>query len=163
MMKLQLRIATGLGLALFMATMIGGPSARADDSQIIQAWVDAWNAHDPEQVASLFANDATYLDVPFNAKSIGTAQIRAFAAFFISASPDLHIQLVRGVFDDHHGTIEWIFSGTDVSIFGTGKKYSFAGVTVIDTENNLITSNIDYYDLETMLCELGLGTVCIPH
>jgi len=70
---------------------------------------------------------------------------------------------VRGVFNGHHGTIEWIFSGTDVSIFGTGKKYSFVGVTVIDTENNLITSNIDYYDLDTMLCELGLGTICIPH
>jgi len=111
----------------------------------------------------LRSSPATYLDVPFNAKSIGTAQIHDFAAFFISASPDLHIQLVRGVFNGHHGTIEWIFSGTDVSIFGTGKKYSFVGVTVIDTENNLITSNIDYYDLDTMLCELGLGTICIPH
>jgi len=160
---MKLHIATGLGLVLFMATMTSGPSARADDSQIIQAWVDAWNAHNPDSVASLFATNATYLDVPFNAKSVGTAQIRAFAAFFISASPDLHIQLVRGVFNGHHGTIEWIFSGTDVSIFGTGKKYSFVGVTVIDTENNLITSNIDYYDLDTMLCELGLGTICIPH
>ena len=152
-----------LPTCLCAAVLLIASSVRADDSQIIQAWVDAWNAHDPDQLVSLFANDATYLDVPFNAKSIGTAQIRAFAAFFISASPDLHIQLVRGVFDDHHGTIEWIFSGTDVSIFSTGKKYSFVGVTVIDTKNNLITSNIDYYDLETMLCQLGLGTICIPH
>ena len=155
----RLILATGL----CAAALLIGSSVRADDSQIIQAWVDAWNAHNPDSVASLFATNATYLDVPFNAKSIGTAQIRDFAAFFIGASPDLHIQLVRGVFDGHHGTIEWIFSGTDVSIFGTGKKYSFAGVTVIDTQNNLITSNIDYYDLDTMLCELGLGTICISH
>jgi hypothetical protein len=50
---------------------------------------------------------------------------------------------VRGVLNGHHGTIEWIFSGTDVSIFGTVKKRSFVGVTVIDTKDNLITSNID--------------------
>ena len=152
-----------LATSLFAAVLFMASSARADEGQIIQAWVDAWNAHNPDSVASLFATNATYLDVPFNAKSTGTTQIREFAAFFIGASPDLHIQLVRGVFDDHHGTIEWIFSGTDVSIFSTGKKYSFVGVTVIDTKNNLITSNIDYYDLDTMLCELGLGTICIPH
>ena len=152
-----------LATSLCAAVLLMGSGVRADESQIIQAWVDAWNAHDADSVASLFATNATYLDVPFNAKSIGPAQIHDFAAFFISASPDLHIQLVRGVFNGHHGTIEWIFSGTDVSIFGTGKKYSFVVVTVIDTENNLITTNIDYYDLDTMLCELGLGTICIPH
>jgi steroid delta-isomerase-like uncharacterized protein len=155
-MKLSI-LASSLAL-LFMASVV-----RADDSHIIQAWVDAWNAHDPDQVASLFASDAIYLDVPFNIKSVGTEQIRDFAGSFFSITPDVHIQLVRGVLNNHHGTIEWTISGTDVGIFGTGKTYSFAGVSVIDTKHNLITNNLDYYDLETLLCELGLGTVCIPH
>jgi len=149
--------------SLLAALLLISSSVRADNSGIIQAWVDAWNSHDADQVVSVFAPDATYIDVPFNSKSVGTEQIHELAASFFAASPDVHIQLVRGVLSGHHGTIEWILSGTDVGVFRTGKKYSFHGVSVIDTKNNLITANLDYYDLETQLCQLGLGTFCIQH
>ncbi len=86
----------------------------------------------------------------------GTAQIHDFAQFFFTAIPDLKIELVNSHIKGGHGTIEWIFSGTDKGIYMTGKKFSVRGVTVLDLKGNKISRDSDYWDLATVLRELGL-------
>jgi hypothetical protein len=66
------------------------------------------------------------------------------------------VDLVNSDLKGDHGTIEWIFSGTDKGIYKTGKKFSVRGVTVIDVQGTKISRNSDYYDLATMLRQLGL-------
>src|SRR2546428_13526046 len=83
-------------------------------------------------------------------------KIRAFAEFFFAAVPDLHVNLMNSSLTDGHGTIEWVFSGTDHGVYGTGKTFSVRGVTVLDVRGAKISRNSDYFDLATVLRQLGL-------
>ena len=152
--------SVGLAVAgVFLLTALVGmcvsSKVRAGEKDVIDDWVAAWNSHDPDAVVAVFSRDAVYEDVPLGLLNHGTDEIRAFAEFFFTASPDLNIKLVRSHLEDGHGTIEWVFSGTDVGIFGTGKRYSVRGVTVLDVHHGKITRNLDYYDFATILRELG--------
>jgi steroid delta-isomerase-like uncharacterized protein len=137
-----------------------GSRASADPTDLAQAWTAAWNSHDVNAVAALFTEDALYEDVPTSAVNRGTGQLRAFAQFFLTTVPDLKVELVNSAAQSDlkggHGVIEWIFSGTDQGLFKTGKKFSVRGVTVFDVAGGKIARNSDYWDLATMLRQLGL-------
>jgi steroid delta-isomerase-like uncharacterized protein len=139
-------------LALFEWSI---PKARADE-KIGRAWAAAWNSHRADAVAALFTADGVYEDVPTAAVNRGRAEIRAFAQFYFTAVPDLKITLVKSHVKGGHGSIEWIFSGTDKGVFGTGKKFAVRGATVLDLRGGKIVRNSDYWDLATVLRQLGL-------
>ena len=138
------------------AVLFAMPAAKADDTAIALAWVAAWNSHDANQVVALFTPDAVYEDVPLGAVSHGTAQIRAFAQAFFNAVPDSKITYVSSSIKGGHGVIEWVFGGTDVGIHGTMKVFLARGVTVLDLHGTQIARNSDYYDLATLLRQIGL-------
>jgi steroid delta-isomerase-like uncharacterized protein len=125
-------------------------------NNVAQAWVDAWNSHDANAVAILFTRDAVYEDVPFGIVNHGPEQIQAFAQFFFTVVPDLHVSLVNSSLRGERGTIEWVFSGTDHGIYRTGKTFAVRGVTVLEVRGAKISRNLDYYDLATILRQLGL-------
>jgi steroid delta-isomerase-like uncharacterized protein len=145
-------VVTGICAAILLL----GPNVGADNTKVAENWIAAWNSHNVNAVAALFTNDAFYEDVPFGLVSRGTAEISAFAQFFFSVVPDLKLELVNSTLKGGHGTIEWVFSGTDVGIYGTGKKFSVPGVTIIDVDGVKIARNSDYYDLATIQRQLGL-------
>src|SRR5260221_10840270 len=101
---------------------------------VVQNWVDAWNSHNPDAVVAVFTKDAVYQDMPAGKISKGLSEIRAFAQFFFTAVPDLHIDLVNSWIQGGHGEMEWVFSGTDAGIYKTGKKFSVRGATILDTD-----------------------------
>jgi steroid delta-isomerase-like uncharacterized protein len=102
--------------------------AKADNTDVAQAWIDAWNSHNPDNVAALYTEDAVLEDVTLGAVSRGRAEIRDFAVSTFAALPDAHFDLVRSTVKDGHGTIEWVLRGTDTGAFGgTGKSYSVRG------------------------------------
>ena len=147
-------------------TPVSDTTVQADDRQdhdrggspidLARRWADAWNSHDANAVATLFTREAMYEDVPFGIVNRGPDQIQAFAEFFFTAVPDLHVSLVNNSLNDGHGTIEWVFSGTDHGIYGTGRTFSVRGVTVLDVRGAKISRNSDYFDLATVLRQLGL-------
>lgn len=154
--------------ACFMILAVTAPAGavQADDQQeldrdgrhdnMAQRWIDAWNSHDANAVAVLFTRDAVYEDVTLGIVNHGPEQIRAFAQFFFTVVPDLHLTLVNRSQGGKSGTIEWVLSGTDVGIFKTGKTFAFRGVTVLDLRGDKISRNLDYYDNATFLRQLGL-------
>jgi steroid delta-isomerase-like uncharacterized protein len=125
-------------------------------NNLAQRWVDAWNSHDANAVAVLFTRDAVYEDVPFGIVNLGPKQIQAFAQFFFTAVPDLHVILVNSALSSERGTIEWVFSGTDHGIYGTDRTFAVRGVTVLEVRGAKLSRNVDYYDLATILRQLGL-------
>jgi steroid delta-isomerase-like uncharacterized protein len=107
--------------------------AKADNTDVAQAWMDAWNSHNPDKVAALYTEDTVLEDVTLGAVSRGRAAIRDFAVSTFTALPDGRFDLVGSTVKDGHGTIEWVLRGTDTGIFGgTGKPFSVRGVSVID-------------------------------
>jgi len=135
---------------------MGTKQAKADHLAVIDAWVAAWNSHNPDALAALFTADALYEDLALGAVSNGTDQIRAFAQSAFTAIPDLKVEFLQGHLKGGHGTIEWVFSGTDVGVYKTGKKFSVRGASVIDVHGQKISRTSDYYDLATILRELAL-------
>ena len=147
------------GPFLGLLAIVGPLSSRAtaDDTDVAQAWMDAWNSHNADSVAALYTEDAVLEDVTLGAASRGRAAIRDFAAYTFTALPDSHFDLVRSTVKDGHGTIEWVISGTDTGAFGgTGKPYSVRGVSVIDVHGTRLTRDTIYWDMATVLREIGL-------
>jgi steroid delta-isomerase-like uncharacterized protein len=123
---------------------------------LAQRWADAWNSHNPDAVVALFTPDGLFEDIPFGVVAHGTEEIRAAANLFFTAVPDLHLSVVNSSVNGGRGMIEWVFSGTDQGVYGTGKTFAVRGTTVLELRGNRISRDSDYYDLATILRQLGL-------
>jgi steroid delta-isomerase-like uncharacterized protein len=147
-------------IAILVANVAPGEASpdlqNARGEQIGQSWCDAWNSHDVSRVLAVFTDDVFYEDVTFGLTVHGSAQLRDFARFFFTAVPDLHIQCTTTFVSGRHGSIEWIFSGTDVGVFKTGKTFTVRGGSVIEVRGQQISRNSDYYDAATMMRQVGL-------
>ncbi|MHB8216855.1 MAG: ester cyclase [Candidatus Sulfotelmatobacter sp.] len=147
-------------LAMLAPAAIAAPQdgkAGADrDAGIAEKWIAAWNSHSPEKMLPVFTTDVFYEDVAFSEVSHGSAELRKFAASEFEGVPDLELKLVRANIHGGHGTIEWIFSGTDKGVFNTGKKFSVRGVSVIDVRDGKISRSLDFYDSGTIMRQVGV-------
>ncbi len=155
------RVLTGaILLAMLVLPAIAvppeGKAASDRDAAVAEKWIAAWNSRSPDKMIPLFAGDIFYEDVAFGEVSHGSAEVRKFAASEFEAVPDLELKLLRANVHGGHGTIEWIFSGTDKGVFNTGKKLSVRGVSVIDVRDGKIFRNLDFYDSATIVRQVGL-------
>jgi steroid delta-isomerase-like uncharacterized protein len=154
---------TAAGAAAVAAVGLASPAEAAQPASqpIADAWIAFWNSHGSSGAADLFTDDAFYEDLTGVGVSYhGPKEIQSFAQAFATGSPDYKVELVSAVIEGDlkggHGLIEWIFSGTDVGLYKTGKKYSMRGATVFDLEGGKIARNSDYWDLATLLRQVGV-------
>jgi steroid delta-isomerase-like uncharacterized protein len=163
-MKMKMNVKRGLRGAVILALLVAPASAAPPgdkstgdrDAAIAEKWIAAWNSHSPDKMIPLFTADIFYEDVAFGEVSHGSAELRKFAASEFEGVPDLELKLLRADVHGGHGTIEWIFSGTDKGVFNTGKKFSVRGVSVIDVRDGKISRNLDFYDSATIMRQVGL-------
>jgi steroid delta-isomerase-like uncharacterized protein len=161
-MKMNMNMNRALTLAILLAVLVlpavaAPPDGKsATDAAVAEKWIAGWNSHDPEKMLPLFTDDVFYEDVAFGESSHGKAEVRKFAASEFEAVPDLELKLLRASIHNGHGTIEWMFSGTDKDVFKTGKKFSVRGVSVIDMHDGKIFRNVDFYDSATIMRQVGL-------
>src|SRR5882724_7036726 len=133
-----------------------GKSSADPGVTVAEKWIAAWNSHSPDKMLPLFTDDVVYEDVAFGEVSHGDAELRKFAASEFEGVPDLELKLLRADIHGGHGTIEWMFSGTDKDVFKTGKKFSVRGVSVIDMRDGKISRNLDFYDVATIMRQVGV-------
>jgi len=131
-------------------------AAAQEKPQISESFIAAWNSHDVEKVISVFTDDVLYEDVAFGALNHGSAELRKFATSIFEAVPDVKFELVSSTVDKGHGTIEWVFTGTDKGLYKTGKRFSVRGVSVIDLRGGKISRNLDFYDAASIMRQVGL-------
>ena len=78
--------------------------------EIADSYLAAWNAHDPEAVASFFApNGRIYVN---GSVSAGRIEIAAMARSFLDAIPDMSIRSDLTRSTGTHLILPWTFSGT---------------------------------------------------
>jgi steroid delta-isomerase-like uncharacterized protein len=145
--------AVALGLVIAGSTAQSAPPAQIS---IAQKWIDGWNSPDPEKLVAAFTSDGVYQDVPFDLHKKGSTELRELHKFFHETVGGLYVKLVAAHVSGGHGTIEWIFGGTDVGVFKTGKPFAVPGVSVVDVRNGRISRNLDYYDAATIMKQVGL-------
>ena len=143
-------VLIGIAGALFYSLEARGQSA------VAQNWIDGWNSSDPEKLVATFTPEGVYEDVAFGITKKGSAELRDLHKFFHGAVSGLFVKLVDYHIADGHGTIEWIFGGTDVDVFKTGKPFSVRGVSVIEVDNGRISRNLDYYDAAAIMRQVGV-------
>jgi steroid delta-isomerase-like uncharacterized protein len=129
--------------------------AHARDS-LVQKWIAGWNSKTPQILVSDFTPDGYYEDVPSGLKKRGTNGLRELHKYFHDVVDGLYVKLVAAHVARGHGTIEWIFGGTDVGMWKTGKPFSVPGVSVIEVRNGRISRDLDYYDMATVMKQLGV-------
>jgi steroid delta-isomerase-like uncharacterized protein len=150
--------------AILLATLVlpaiaappEGKSPMDPSAAVAEKWIAAWNSHNPDKMLPFFTDDVLYEDVAFGEVSHGSAELRKFVLSEVEGVPDLELKLERANIHGGHGTIEWTFSGTDKGVYKTGKKFSVRGVSVIDMRNGKISRNVDYYDVATIMRQVGV-------
>jgi steroid delta-isomerase-like uncharacterized protein len=122
----------------------------------------AWNAHDPDAVAAVFAEDATIRDVGSREPIRGRDAIRRRAADMLLAFPDFRLRQLDLVVGEDANADRWEVSGTHSGSFlgieATGNKVQVEGATFSHFDRDgLVVEDIHFWDVAALLGQLGVG------
>jgi steroid delta-isomerase-like uncharacterized protein len=146
-----------VGLLVVTSVWLAAGKARTlSGSGLVEKQFEAWNAHDADSVASFYTDDVVYEDVTYGMVAHGHAEMRKLAANFFATVPDLKLEVVHSSLENGRGCVEWVFSGTDVGIYKTGKKFSVRGASVFEMRGRKFSSNKDFYDSGTIMRQVGV-------
>ena len=155
-------------MSLCVTMLVMGVYVRADDAQnrcahIGQKWVEFWNAKDGQTAADLFSDvftdDVVYTDIPTDPAhpvAEGRDQLLTFASGFFATFPNSSFALGQSACQGQQGFFEWTWTAVDKpGFFGTDKSFTVRGVAVIALQGKRISRNSDFWDLATVLRQLG--------
>lgn len=134
------------------------------DRRQIQAVNDAtyaaWNAHDPDAVAAVFAPDAELIDAGAPEPVIGREAIRARAADLLAAFGDLRLERVELLIDPPANADRWIVTGTHRGSFmgipATGRTIRVQGCTFSSFgPDALVVRDVNFWDVPALLAQLS--------
>jgi steroid delta-isomerase-like uncharacterized protein len=120
----------------------------------------AWNAHDPDAVAAIFAPEAVIRDVGNPDLLRGRDAIRERAADLLVAFPDFRLRQLDLVVGEDSNADRWEASGTHSGPFlgmdGTGNRISVEGATFSRFDSGgLVVEDVNFWDVGAMLSQLG--------
>jgi predicted ester cyclase len=152
------RSATGLTAATFLlgACSTEDLASRSPDMmQFAMRYTEAWCSQDPVKVASFFAEKGS-LKINDGEPSVGRAEITAAARSFMTAFPDMVVEMNRL---DRVGTqyrYHWTLKGTNTGPGGTGRKVKISGFEewTIGTDG-LIAASLGHFDAADYARQLG--------
>ncbi len=151
---------------------------------IIESYVEAWRARDPERIAAHFAEDGVrrwelvvppVIGGPRHFR--GRAEIAEPVRALITAIPDLGLEAVRFAENEDGGMLEWRHTGTHTGAWNRwtpqGEPVEFSGVSVYLIAGNEITDECIYFDPDLLvrqwavplgaLASVGVGTLRESH
>jgi steroid delta-isomerase-like uncharacterized protein len=128
---------------------------------LMHDYLAAWNARDPERIASFFTDDAVYDDRGAGAIARGRKEIRAHAARVHAAFPDLIFTLVRAAHGEEFTAGEWrskmTHTGELDGLAPSGRVVGSGGVDVATLDSSgRITHLVSYYDGAGIMRDLGV-------
>jgi uncharacterized protein (TIGR02246 family) len=130
-------------------------------AQLVDSYRDAWNAHDPERVASHFAPDGVRHWQVVNNPAVGGPtrfaghdEIAAGVKAFMDALPDLQVELgVRADVPDG-SVFEWTVRATHTGAWGgwtgQGEAVELPGVSIARVADGRFLEERMYFDPDMM-------------
>ena len=120
----------------------------------------AWNAHDPDAVAAVFAVDAVVRENGGTVVTRGRAAIRDRAAMLLTAFPDFHLERLELIIDGERHADRWVLTGTHRGpLFGiepTGRSVRVEGATFTRMgEDGLVIEDIHFADFAGLMAQLS--------
>jgi steroid delta-isomerase-like uncharacterized protein len=130
---------------------------------VIERWLEAWNAHDPQRVAAMYMEDAISRDMGRDMALLGREAIAESLTTYMEAFPDIEWKASRVGVDAQRRTVylEWHAVGTHEGPYHglppTGRSVEVDGCVVFNlAADGKIVSDIGYWDVASMLRQLGL-------
>jgi steroid delta-isomerase-like uncharacterized protein len=129
--------------------------------ELMLDYLAAWNAREPERIASFFTDDAIYEDQGAGLVARGRERIQEHAARVHAGFPDLHFELVRAAHGEDFTAGEWNARMTHLGKLDglppTGRVIESSGVDVATLDpDGRITHLASYYDGAGIMRVLGL-------
>lgn len=125
--------------------------AANDNEKILefgQNYTAAWNSHQPESMASFYAEDGS-LSVNNGKPAISRNQIAETAQSYMEAFPDLELTMDSLTVQENTYRYYWTFKGTNTGPGGTGNKVDFSGFEEWTmNEQGLVQKSVGTYDAE---------------
>jgi steroid delta-isomerase-like uncharacterized protein len=129
-----------------------------------ESYSRAWTS-DPLALLQFFAPEGSYTDVAMNSTYRGHDDIARFHRWMLKFAPDSVVEFGDGCAAGGRLYLDWVWSGSfrgslrlprGSIVEGTGQSFSVAGVAACryDDDGKLL-SHRDYWDLQTMLAQLG--------
>jgi steroid delta-isomerase-like uncharacterized protein len=129
---------------------------------VAQASFDAWNGHDPDAIAALYAKDATYFTPRAGEVLTGQQAIADFARKVFTVYPDYSMELIsRGEIGQGLVACQWVIHATHTGPFWdgsppTGRSLTLPGASFTQVEGDKIRSDQTYLNLQSVSEQLGL-------
>jgi steroid delta-isomerase-like uncharacterized protein len=129
--------------------------------ELLDAYLGAWNAHDPRAVAEFFTADAVYADHGAGQEACGREEILRHVEAVIHAFPDLEFELIKATHGADFTCGEWHARMTHLGdLYGlraTGRRLESSGVDVATLNSDGgVTRLTSYYDGAAIMRQLGL-------
>jgi uncharacterized protein (TIGR02246 family) len=117
----------------------------------------AWSGRNPAALASFYTENGS-LTVNGGTPSVGRAAITATAQGFMTAFPDMVVQLARVIRQDGGAVFHWIWTGTNTGPGGTGAAVHISGYEEWTLgANNLIAESRGHFDEAEYQRQLNAG------
>jgi steroid delta-isomerase-like uncharacterized protein len=156
-------VAAALGFGVAVATRRPGAASQGTPGaaglpQVVRRWVEAYNARDAATMASLYAAHGIFEDVPNGFVARGP-EIPGFLEMGERGLADVRLDLRSALHGERWAVIEYEFHATNAgTIPGAEPGASFVSraVTVFEFDGDEIVRSSDYYDMASIMAQLGL-------
>jgi len=115
-------------------------------AQFAERYAQAWCSHDPEKVATFFAENGS-LSVNNGPPAVGRAVIAEVAHRFMRDFPDIVITFDKLESRRDRTGFHWTLTGTNTGPGGTGNKVRISGYELWKFDNNgLVAESKGHFD-----------------
>jgi len=133
-------------VAVLHSTRVSHPAGAADMKQFAIRYSAAWSSHDPARVAAFHAEDGS-LAINGGPPAVGRAGITEAVRGFMTAYPDMVVELDRLERQDGKYRYHWRFTGTNSGPGGTGRPVKIGGYEEWSIgADGLIAASQGHYD-----------------
>jgi steroid delta-isomerase-like uncharacterized protein len=155
-------VPAGAGLAKGM-TM-----AQETMPAVLEGYVAALNAHDPEAAAGAYREDAVVEQAVLHGNMFtGREEIAGWVGDNLAGLPDLRVTVGSVTQQDDRLVWEWTYAGAYTGQFpgapeGSGQPVELRGVSVMTLDGDLIARETLYYDNQSFLTQIGVEGGATP-
>ena len=133
--------------------------------EAVEAYFAAWNAHDGQKAAAMFAESGTYED-PETRLPVAPFDVPTAMWALESVLPDFRFELTSLTESEDRATAEWILHGTNTKalkpgIEPTGKSVRLRGVEIFEGASQLRRVH-RYFDREALFRQIGMQVIVEP-
>lgn len=141
--------------------------ARSREAGFLHSYGEAWSSGDGNKLAAFFATDGTYVEGAMGATYQGVEAVAGFFRYMLAFSSDSFIEFTSLIQEGDSFAAEWVWRGTmdgplelgrDIHP-PNGRSYRVPGVAICrNGPDGLIARHVDYYDVRTLVVQLGLDS-----